>query len=297
MTTMNRMNVLVTPPERQATMQLPADRRLAWSEWGPVDGVPVLFCTGAGMSGWLGFGAGTLSSLGLRLIAIARPGLGLSDPHPGKTLSSWVEDIRGLIQTQNLHNVLAVGFSQGAPFAFALAGAGLVRALAIVSGQDELTHPKVRALLHPDVEAMIVAVESDPTEFERYFVEIATPKGLWQLIMGMSGDCDRQLYETESFSAAYRQALQEGFSQSAAGYARDLVNALSEWPVKLEEITVPVDVWYGGLDTSPVHSPDFGATLASRLPNASLTVDPEAGGSILWTRSRDILSKLKSHLF
>lgn len=290
------MNVLITSPERQATMYLPAGRRLAWSEWGPVEGMPVLFCTGAGMSGCLGFGAGTLSSLGLRLIAIDRPGLGQSDPHPSKTLSSWIEDIRELIQTQNLHDVLAVGFSQGAPFAFALAGAGLVRALAIVSGQDELTHPKVRALLHPDVEAMMVAVESDPAEFERHFAEIATPEGLWQLIMGMSGDCDRRLYETESFSAAYRQALQEGFSQGARGYARDLVNALSEWPMKLEEITVPVDLWYGGLDTSPVHSPDFGATLASRLSNASHTVDPEAGGSILWTRSRDILSKLKSHL-
>ncbi len=66
--------------------------------------------------------------------------------------------------------------------------------------------------------------------------------------------------------------------------------------VNLEDITIPVDLWYGGLDTSTVHSPDFGATLASRLPNASHTVDPEEGGSILATRSGDILAKLKSHV-
>ena len=54
------MNNLVTPPERQAKMQLYDGRMLAWSEWGPVDGLPVLFCTGAGMSGWFGFGVSDL---------------------------------------------------------------------------------------------------------------------------------------------------------------------------------------------------------------------------------------------
>lgn len=277
-------------------MQLHDGRRLAWSEWGPVDGIPVLFCPGAGMSGWLGFGASALPHLGLKLIAIDRPGLGLSDPHPNKTLSSWVDDTREFIQTNNLDNVLAVGFSQGAPFAFALAGQGLVEAIAIVSGQDELAHPRLRPLLHPDVAGMIAAVQQDPVAFEQHFSQIATADGLWQLIIGMSAECDRILYESETFGAAYQRALQEGFSQGAQGYARDLINTFSPWTVKLEDITVPVDLWYGGLDTSTVHSPDFGATLASRLPNASHTIDPEEGGSILWTRSGDILAKLKAHV-
>ncbi|WP_258001365.1 hypothetical protein [Fischerella thermalis] len=64
----------------------------------------------------------------------------------------------------------------------------------------------------------------------------------------------------------------------------------------MEDITIPVDLWYGALDTSTVHSPDFGKTLALRLAIASHTVDPEQGGSILWTRSWDILAKLKSHV-
>lgn len=246
------------------------------------------------MSSWIGFGASDLPNLGLRLMAIDRPGLGLSDPDPTKTLSSWVKDVQELIQTHDLHTVLAVGFSQGAPFAFALAGQGLVQAIAIVSGQDELTHPHLRSLLHPDVASMIEAVQQDATEFEQRFSQIATPEGLWQLIINMSVERDRALYESEPFGTAYRQALQEGFAQGAQGYARDLVNTLSPWPIKLEDITTPVDLWYGGLDASTVHSPDFGATMASRLPNASHIVDLQEGGSILWTRSRDILTKLKS---
>lgn len=286
----------VAPPERQTTMQLQDGRQLAWSEWGPVDGIPVLFCTGAGMSSWLGFGAGDLPKLGLKLIAIDRPGLGLSSPHPQKTLTSWTEDIQQLIQTHEFYPVLAVGFSQGAPFAFALAGRGLVQAIAIVSGQDELTHPSMTPLLHSDVAGMVAAVQQDPVSFEQYLSQIATPEGLWQLIIGMSAERDRTLYESEAFGAAYQRALQQGFSQGAKGYLRDLINALSSWPVKLEDITIPVDLWYGGLDTSTVHSPDFGATLDSRLPNASLTIDPQEGSSILWTKSWDILCKLKSHI-
>ncbi|BCL37682.1 alpha/beta fold hydrolase [Nostoc sp. MS1] len=288
------MNNFVTPPERQTAMQLNDGRKLAWSEWGPVDGVPVLFCTGAGMSGWLGFGASYLSELGLKLIAIDRPGLGLSTPHPQKTLSSWADDIQEFIQAHHLDNVLAVGFSQGAPFAFTLAGCGLVKAIAIVSGQDELSHPSLKPLLHPDVARIVTAIQQDPVEFERQFAQIATADGLWQLIISMSAECDGLIYQSDIFAQAYQQALQEGFAQGANGYARDLVNALSHWPIKLEDINVPVDLWYGALDTSTVHSPDFGATLALRLPNVSHIVDPQQGGSILWTRARDILAKLKS---
>lgn len=290
------MSDLITPPERQATMRLQDGRVLAWSEWGAAEGLPVLFCTAAATSGSLGFGATDLTEFGLRLIAVDRPGLGASDTHPSKTLSSWVADIRELIQFNHLHPVTAVGFSQGAAFAFALAAQGIVEAVAIVSGQDELAHPRIRPLLHPDVVQMIAAVEQDATAFEQHFSQSATWEQMWQFIISLSAERDRLLYLDQSFSQAFRRGLQEGFAQGAQGYARDLVNAVSLWSFTVEDITTPVDLWYGALDASLVHSPDFGITLVSRLPNATHTVDLNEGSSILWTRSRDILSKLKSHV-
>ncbi len=290
------MSDLITPPERQATMQLEDGRVLAWSEWGSLEGLPVLFCTAAATSGSLGFGANDLTELGLRLIAVDRPGLGASDPHPSKTLSSWVTDIRELIQLNHLHPVTAVGFSQGAAFALALAAEGTVEAVAIVSGQDELAHPRMKPLLHPDVGQMIAAVEQDATVFEQHVSQSATWEQMWQFIISLSAERDRELYLNQSFSQAFQRGLQEGFAQGAEGYARDLVNAVSPWLFAVEDIKIPVDLWYGSLDTSTVHSPDFGETMASRLPNATHTIDPNEGGSILWTRSRDILLKLKSHV-
>ena len=68
---------------------LPDGRRLGWAEWGPADGEPVLFFGGAAMGRSIGFGADALEGLGVRLISVERPGLGASDPQPGRTLGDW----------------------------------------------------------------------------------------------------------------------------------------------------------------------------------------------------------------
>ncbi|GAB3144529.1 hypothetical protein GCM10027290_23070 [Micromonospora sonneratiae] len=279
------------PAEAVESIKLPDGRQLAWSQWGPADGQPVIFCTGAGMSGSLGFGVDVLPELGLRLLAVDRPGLGRSTTHPAKTLASWVEDVRHLVERQNLDRVTAVGFSQGAPFALMLGGAGVARAVAVVAGQDDLA--TVEHLLPEEVAGMVRAARQDPVGFERHFAGLATAEGMWDMVIGMSGQRDRALFSGGSFGSAYLRSLTEGFSQGPAGYARDLVNAVGRWPTPVEQVDVPVDLWYGQLDTSPVHSPDFGATLAGRLPNAHRHLYPAEGSSILWTRAAEILTVLK----
>lgn len=286
--------MLITPAKRRDFLILPDGRRLAWHEWGPLDGNPLLFCTGAGMSGSLGFGTDSLDALGIRLISIDRPGLGTSDLHPTKTLATWADDVRALVETRDLPAPVALGFSQGAPFALALGATGIVRAVVLVSGQDDLGFSVLRPLLHPEVAGMVDSARSNPAAFEAYFAGIASAEVLWSLIQGMSSAHDRTVYENPEFAAAYRRCLMEGFVQGPAGYARDLVNTVLPWPFAPEEVTVPAHLWYGRLDTSTVHSPDFGATLASRLPNAARTVLDNEGGSLLWTRSHDILATIRS---
>ncbi len=286
------MTIVPVPTLRHDTVSLPGGRRLAWKEWGPGDGAPIIFCTGAGMSGSLGFGWNDLDRLGLRLIAIDRPGLGASDPHPDKTLASWADDVGMLIAAAGLDRPLAVGFSQGAPFALALAATARVEAVAVVAGQDDLGHPALAHLLEPQVAGMVAAARADPKGFAAEVAAVASADWLWDLVIKMSADIDRELYCAPEFMSFYRACLQEGFSQGAEGYARDLAIALGEWPFAVEEIAVPVDLWFGGRDTSPVHSPDLGASLAARLPIASRKVDPAAGGSLLWRNAEAILATL-----
>lgn len=282
------------PPQRQDNIVLRDGRHLAWSEWGPIYGRPVLFCTGAGMSGSLGFAEAALPDLGARLIAIDRPGLGRSDDDPRRTLATWADDVAKLVRQRELQDAVAVGFSQGGPFALQLASAEVVRAIAIVAGQDDLSHPPTFEKLDPKVIGMINGLRQDPEAFMQN-IKMANPEWLWSMIMSMSSEQDQRAFGGEAFASAYRRCLDEGFAQGSGGYVGDVVNTWSPWPFRLEDLRVPVDLWYGRMDTSPVHSPDFGKTMATRIPRARLFIENEKGSSLLWTKAEEILQQLLAH--
>ena len=63
-------------------------------------------------------------------------------------------------------------------------------------------------------------------------------------------------------------------------------------PEHLGSMQVPVDLWYGGHDTSTVHSPDLGVTLAGRIPPTRRYFLADAGGSLLWTHAEPILTSV-----
>ncbi|MCP2166476.1 alpha/beta fold hydrolase [Goodfellowiella coeruleoviolacea] len=285
---------VVVDPARLGQTVLVDGRRLAWAEWGPGDGRPVLFCPGAATSRWLGFAGDVLDALGVRLISVDRPGLGGSDPLPGRSLLDWAADVRQLAESRELTGLAAVGLSQGAPFALACAATGVVTGAAVVSGTDELANPGFGDALHPDVRGMVAAAAADPVAAEASFAAFGSAEVMWDLIVRHSHDVDRRVYTEPVFAAAYRRALAEGFAQGPAGYARDTLLANSPWPFDPADITVAVDLWYGALDTSLSHSPDHGGLLAARLPDARRHVLPEAGGALLWTHGEQVLRDLLS---
>lgn len=281
------MNDLGTPARRGAITVAPA-RNLAWSEWGPADGTPVLFSPGAATSGSLGFATDAVDRLGVRLIAIDRPGLGRSDPMPARTLLDTAADLRALA----LDRPAMIGFSQGAPLALACAATGVASAVAIVSGTDELAGPTLRALLPPPIVQLVELAEADPAAGEAVFRGMMTPASLQDMIRTASPEVDRAVYLEPTFAAAFATAVDEAFAQGPDGYARDTLLVMRRWPFDPGAIRVPVQLWYGEVDASPFHSLDHGASLASRIPGATRTVVAGGGGSILWTRGVAILEAL-----
>lgn len=283
----------IARPSRRGKTKLANGRSLGWAEWGDERGRPVLLFPGAGTSASLGFGVEILERLEVRLIGVDRPGLGLSDPAPGRTLLDWAQDIAGLIEVRALGSTPAVGFSQGAPFALACGAAGVVRAVAIVSGTDELAAPELRERLPAELRMLIDRIAAEP-EAAEHSLRAMNPEAMWRMVVDGSSPEDRRVYLEAGFARAYRRALDEGFSRNADGYARDTVLAMSRWPFDLASMTTRVDLWYGAHDASVVHSPDFGESLARRIPNAHRTLVPEAGGALLWTHATAILTRVLS---
>lgn len=159
------MEIDIKAAKLEASIKLPDGRKLHWYEWGKTSGYPLIFCIGAGMSGSMGFGFPHLDRLGFRLIAPDRPGLGKSSVYPNKTLQTWADDIAILLKHLGISRCAVLGFSQGSVFALSLAKTCPLSALVIVSGQDQLSHPTVKPLLHPDVLKMIENFESDLPPF------------------------------------------------------------------------------------------------------------------------------------
>lgn len=278
--------------ERVGTTSLPDGRRLGWAEWGPASGTPVLLCPGAATSRSLGFGGDVVDELGVRLISVDRPGLGASDPAPGRGFAEWVGDVRAFVARRELGEIRVVGNSQGGPFALACAAAGIVRAAAVVSGTDELARMPER--LAPEVRRLIEAIAADPAGVEKSFGGFASGEKMWELLMATCGEFDRAIYQEERFARALRETLAEAFAQGPGGYARDTILAMSGWNFDVEGIAAPVDLWYGANDASTVHSPDLGESLARRIAMARRHVLADAGGSLLWTHAEQVLRTLLS---
>lgn len=234
------MSLRLSAPARRGVHRVAPKRQMTWSEWGSEDGTPVLFSPGAATSGSLGLTADVVERLGVRLVAIDRPGLGGSDPAPGRTLLDTAADIRALAAVLTLDRPAIVGFSQGAPLALACAAIGSVSAVAVVSGTDELAGPAMRGMLPPEIRQLVELAEADPAAAEAVFRGMMTPASLKEMIRGASPEVDLAIYLDPEFAAAFASAVDEGFVQGPDGYARDTLLAMQRWPFDPAEIRQPV---------------------------------------------------------
>ena len=275
---------------RKNNVVLKDNRVLSWYESGPEQGIPVLFCTGAGMSGLLGVDVNILNKLNIRLITPSRAGLGDSSFDSEKTLKSFSEDIIFLLnQHLKINKFNVIGFSQGAIYAMALCKYANVNKLAIVAGQDQFDYPATNKQLISDVVNMQKQAIDSPDELVNWIKQNITANWLMDFILNYSADVDLVVYQSPDFFSVYLQCMKEAFAQGNEGYTQDLLNTLQPWGFTPEEIKIPVTLWYGMKDTSTVHSPDFGKTLFERFSHAQRHLYPDEGGSLLWTKTEDIL--------
>ena len=102
-------------PLVEEVITLTGGRKLGYCEHGLADGEPIIFFPGAG------FGRrcvptpfpNLLADHGVRLIAVDRPGYGLSDLHPGRCYRDWAEDVRQLMEHLKLDKARFLAHSAG----------------------------------------------------------------------------------------------------------------------------------------------------------------------------------------
>ena len=124
-------------------LQLTDGRRLGWSESGDPSGTPVFFFHGFGTTRIVCPPDEAALEHRIRLIAVDRPGIGLSDPQPGRSLLDWPSDVAELADHLGFARFSIVAWSGGGPYGLACghALASRVDAVAAVSPAAPLAKP------------------------------------------------------------------------------------------------------------------------------------------------------------
>jgi pimeloyl-ACP methyl ester carboxylesterase len=96
-------------------LTLPDGRDLAYAEYGPPDGTPIVVFPGFGHDRF-----GCFPPAGnVRILAIDRPGIGASSRQPGRTILRFAEDVEYLLDQLRIGAATLMAWSAGSPYALA----------------------------------------------------------------------------------------------------------------------------------------------------------------------------------
>jgi pimeloyl-ACP methyl ester carboxylesterase len=262
--------------------RLPDGRGIHITEYGEPAGRPLFLFHGTPLSalayGW--FVDGPARARGLRVLCPDRPGIGLSDPDPGRTLLDWADDVSALADAIRVDEFLMLGHSCGGPFALAVAvrlrtrvqAVGLVAAAGPVEDDASrvgLTHADRRfldlSLRRPRAASTLMWMAA--------LLARAAPSRAFAAMTSELGEADLRVV------AKHERELQAAFIESVRQGPRGVVDDYrcwgSPWGFSLREVSAPVHLWQGDADGMIPMS--HAERLALELPRAVLHRIPGEG--------------------
>jgi pimeloyl-ACP methyl ester carboxylesterase len=292
------MNAESSSLPRSQTLSLPGGRRLGIAEQGVPDGLPILFFHGFAGSRLQCPDADGAADLGVRLIAVDRPAVGLSDRKPGRRPIDWPNDVQALADALGLERFAIVGWSAGAPHALACAYALPDRVLAI-----GLASPAGGWFIGPGATRNISAESrglNTLARFAPWALRLALAQLRWRLLRSPRHVIENQIRRlpakdqaTLADPAVRRlliETIGEGFRQGIWGVYDDTLAVAYPWGFEPGAVQTPVWIWQGDADTSVL--PALAQELARKLPHCSFSLLPGEGHFLLFTHWREMLQTL-----
>ena len=293
--------------EKTTIFSLEDGRRLAYSEYGPSSGKPVIFMHGTPGSRHFHIPKWLEPSLKLRIIVPDRPGMGLSDPLPGRRLLDWPHDVRELADHLGLSTFSVAGISGGGPHALATAYAlpDRIDTAVVISGAApfddfagaiEGMHRGNRIVFTladraPLALEMIMAPNIWLNRKLQRFFAAKLPEKFAKAAQKGLPEADRDVLSDPVVAAAFMAGSQESTRQGARGIVQEATIFIKPWGFSLSEIKVPVHLWQGDQDKNvPVA---MGERMAAEIPNAKLHQCPGEGHLLVikhWPEIEEVLA-------
>lgn len=100
---------------REGTVAMLDRRRVGFAEFGVRGSRPVLHFHGMPGGRCYDLDAAALHETGTWLLTVERPGIGLSDPQPGRRVLDWPADVEQVANAFGITDFAVLGTSGGAP--------------------------------------------------------------------------------------------------------------------------------------------------------------------------------------
>lgn len=269
------------------TIKLDGGRKLGFCEYGKPDGVPLMLFHGTPGSRLMPQleKAAWVEEFGLRVITPERPGFGISDPAPGRTISDWADDVEELADHLRLARYHVAGGSGGGPYALACAIGSPQRVLSatLISSGGPPKLMRITREMQFGNRLMFFATRYAPFLAQFMLAQVAKtlekdPERVAAKMAAKLAEKNQHMRKKNSAENLLVQ-LQEAYRQGSAGVYCDIRLVGRAWGLDLGTIKVPVFLWHGVADdlvpVSTAHR------LAKLIPDCEAHFIPDAGHLLL----------------
>ena len=228
------------------------DRTVGFAEYGRRTGTAVLWCHGAPGSRLEPRRVHERAfEADFHIAAADRPGYGLSNPQPGRTISDSVEDGLAVLDHLDIERFYVVGVSTGGAYALACAALVPERVLGVVAccANTDARHPPAREAMHASA-VRAVWDAPDRTRALETARRALGEDGSKLLNVFELSPSDLALFGDPTFLAGVPAAIASQFAHGVEGYTDDRIADRNGWTTfDVSNVRCPVLVLHGSADT------------------------------------------------
>jgi pimeloyl-ACP methyl ester carboxylesterase len=282
------------------TLALHDGRRLGYAQYGRPDGEPIFYFHGhPGSRLEARFARQAAAEAGHRLIALDRPGYGLSDLRPGRVITDWPDDVAEAADQLGLGRFSVAGASGGGPYALACAWRmpGRVTRAAVISGVAPYQVPGITRGMRWQNQVGFrlgarwpVLARALMRSMQRNIS--SRPERTIDALARAMSPADAQIVRRPEVRDVLVADITEAFRQGIAGAAGDVALLGRPWGFSLREIEPEVHLWQGEADT--LVPPAMGRYLAEQIPQCHATMLPGEGHLLVIDRMPDLIEAFRS---
>jgi pimeloyl-ACP methyl ester carboxylesterase len=269
-------------PRLEGTYRLDRGRVISFAEYGLPAGRPIFWFHGTpgGRRQIAPTGRVAAAHMGVRLIALDRPGIGLSTPHLHANIAASADDVLTLADRLGIGEFACAGLSGGGPYVLACAARAPDRVVAgaILGGVAPSRGPEAIAGGLVGVVARVAPVAALSRHAIghalHFVVRAAAPAGplVFDGYIALQPEGDRAVFGRPEMKAMFLDDFLRGSRRQFHAPVLDALLFSREWGFSVADITVPIRFWHG--DADPIVPLAHAEHLAALVADSELRVRP-----------------------